>query len=40
MSIWQYSAAVNGYVEAHTPESKKRMSADEADQLAAMIGIE
>lgn len=40
MSIWQYSAAVNGYVQAHTPEKKNKMDDREADELAAWMGIQ
>lgn len=33
MSLWQFHAAVNGYVAAHTPKDKQSLSDDEAEEL-------
>lgn len=33
MSLWQFHAAVNGYIAAHTPKDKQGLSEDEADEL-------
>lgn len=33
MSMWQYMAALDGYVAANTPESEKGLSAKEKDEL-------
>lgn len=34
MSMWQYFAAVNGYIEANTPKDNAKLSASEVDELA------
>lgn len=33
MSMWQFTAALNGYIEANTPEDKQKMSTEEAEDL-------
>ena len=33
MSMWQFFAALNGFVEAKTPKENKKLSAAEADDL-------
>ncbi len=33
MSMWQYFAALNGFIDANTPEDKKKMSTEEAEEL-------
>lgn len=33
MSVWQFFACLNGYIEMNTPENKKKMSTDEAEEL-------
>lgn len=33
MSMWQYFACLNGYVDVNTPEDKKKMSTEEAEEL-------
>lgn len=33
MSVWQYMAALDGFVAAHDPDADKALSADEADDL-------
>lgn len=33
MSVWQFMAAVDGYVEAHDPDAGKSLSDAEADDL-------
>lgn len=33
MSMWQYLAAVEGYVRANDPDASKELSAQEADDL-------
>lgn len=33
MSMWQFTAAFNGYIEANTPEDKQKLSTEEAEDL-------
>lgn len=39
MSLWQFMAALDGWVEAHTPEDQKseRMSENDATGLSAWM---
>ncbi|QMV00168.1 hypothetical protein GHV40_01100 [Devosia sp. D6-9] len=37
MSLWQYFAALNGYVAANTPKDTKKLSDQEADDLFSWI---
>lgn len=33
MSMWQYFAALNGYIEANTPKDGNKLTASQADDL-------
>jgi hypothetical protein len=33
MSVWQYLAAIDGYVAAHDPDADKRLTDKEEDEL-------
>lgn len=33
MSMWQFMAAVDGYIKAHSTEDKKSLSNSEANEL-------
>lgn len=37
MSLWQFSAVIEGWNRAQDPESAKRLTDEEADELFAMI---
>lgn len=37
MSMWQFFAALNGYVEANSPKDGNRLSESEADDLFAWL---
>jgi hypothetical protein len=37
MSFWQFHAAVNGYLDTHSPQDDKTLSQDEEDQIWEMI---
>jgi hypothetical protein len=37
MSMWQWQAALNGFVEANTPKESAKLSESEADELFAWI---
>ncbi len=39
MSVWQYMAAVDGYLDAHCPEDERGLSSKEQDELAEWMGI-
>jgi len=39
MSVWQFIAAVDGYVAANTPEDDKSLTQKEKDELAEWLGI-
>lgn len=39
MSVWQYMAALDGYVAANTPEGERGLSKAEEDELADWLGI-
>lgn len=39
MSVWQYMAALDGYIDANTPDEDKGLSKQEADELADWLGI-
>lgn len=39
MSVWELSAAVDGWIAAHVPEKPGAMSIDEQDEIwAAVVG--
>lgn len=38
MSLWEWQCVINGYIEAHTPQSKKQqLSDEEADALFELV---
>ena len=37
MSMWQYFAALNGFITANTPKDAKKLSGQEADELFAWL---
>lgn len=37
MSLWQFHAAVNGYVEAHGPADDKTLSTDEINAIGEWL---
>lgn len=37
MSMWQFFAALNGYIAANTPKGSEKLSEKEADDLFAWI---
>jgi hypothetical protein len=37
MSLWQFQAAVNGYLEAHAPADDKSLGRDEIEALGNYI---
>ena len=39
MSVWQYMAALDGYIAANFSEDAKGLSAKEEDELAHWLGI-
>lgn len=39
MSVWQYMAALEGYIAANTHEDERGLSKKEEDELAAWLGI-
>lgn len=39
MSVWQYMAALEGYIAANTPEDDKGLTKAEEDDLAEWLGI-
>lgn len=39
MSMWQFIAAVDGYVEAHSTDKANSLSQSEQDELADWLGI-
>lgn len=39
MSVWQYMAALEGYIAANTHEDDKGLTKAEEDDLAAWLGI-
>ena len=39
MSVWQYMAALEGYIAANSSEDSKGLSAKEEDELAQWLGI-
>lgn len=39
MSVWQYMAALDGYIAANSTEDDKGLTKAEEDDLAAWLGI-
>lgn len=39
MSVWQYMAALAGYITANSSEDDKGLTAKEEDELAEWLGI-
>lgn len=39
MSVWQYMAALEGYIASNSSEDSNRLSAKEEDELALWLGI-
>lgn len=39
MSVWQYMAALDGYITANSSEDDKGLTAKEEDELAAWLGL-
>ena len=39
MSVWQFMAAVEGYVKANTPKDNGKLTGAEKDDLAGWLGI-
>ena len=39
MSVWQYMAALDGYIAANSAEDDKSLSSKERDELADWMGI-
>ena len=37
MSVWQYLAALDGYIAANNPDAANSLSADEIDELWAWL---
>lgn len=37
MSMWQYLSAVDGYVKGNDPDAAKELSAQEVDDLWALV---
>lgn len=37
MSIWEYTSAVNGWMEANCPDEAGKISAEEEEGLWAMV---
>lgn len=39
MSVWQYMAALDGYIAANSVDDDKGLSSKEEDELAEWLGI-
>lgn len=39
MSVWQYMAALDGYITANSTADDKSLTAKEADELADWLGL-
>ena len=37
MSLWQFMAALDGYIAANSPDADKRLTAQEEDELWTLI---
>jgi len=39
MSVWQYVAAIEGYIAANSPDDDKGLTRKEEDELAEWLGV-
>jgi hypothetical protein len=40
MSVWEFTAAVEGWVKAHDSKSEQKLSKDEQDEIWGLINPE